>query len=211
MTLKELDVENEYTKNLPQYIRQYKCFYKFMRLLSNYIIKSVEYGKKILELMKLETSTGDVLVKLAKRVDVVYDRAYLGTTEEDAKLYYNNLKTGIYGMQSKRLSTGTLQELENNLSTVIPGITKLVIKDNMDMSVNIDVVGSITELDSDTIEKYIIPKVTGVKFNITYVPYGKDLFAFDTEKDIIDKDTGDKLYGLRGWDEGSWAPSSTTN
>lgn len=207
MTVKDLDYENEFTKKLPQYIRQYQNFFKFMKLLSNYILKSCDYGKNILELLNLEKSEGDVLVKIAKKVDVTYERNYSDNVEEDLKKYYKNLKTGIYGVQTKRLSSGTLYELKDALIRLFPGIKEVDIVDNLDMSVNLIIRGDLEDVDSKTIENYIIPQVTGVKFNITYVPYGRNLFAFDKDTDISEENP----YGEKGWDEGEWAPASTSN
>ena len=75
------------------------------------------------------------------------------------------------------------------------------------MSVNIIIRGYLEDVDSKTIENYIIPQVTGVKFNITYVPYGRNLFAFDKDTNISEGNP----YGEKGWDEGEWAPASTNN
>lgn len=207
MTLEDLIIENDYTKQLPQYIRQYRNFFKFMKMLSNYILKSVEYANNILKFLDFadKDSKGDVLIKVARKVDVLYDKAYLEETDKDK--YYDALKTGIYGMQSKRLSNGTLYELQNNLSKTIPGITTLRIFDNMNMSVNIEIVGKLEKLDSAVIENYIIPKVTGVRFDVQYIPYNEDLFALDKSEDVLDEQ-GNKLYGLYGWDKGKWAPKA---
>jgi len=207
MTLEDLDVENKFTLKLPQYIRQFDGFFKFMKMLSNYILKSEDAAKQVLNLLNLDTSEGDVLVKIAKKVNVLYNKK--SNSQEDLNNYYNNLKTGILGMQTKRLTNGSYYELKEALLRLFSGIKEVQIIDNLDMTVDINIVGDFTEIDEQTIENYIIPRVTGVKFNITYIPYGVNLFAFDKDVDMgMDTNGVTHTYGEKGWDLGEWKPLS---
>lgn len=188
MTIEELNVENSITKRIPQYIRQYEGFTKFIKLLTNYILGSVNVGENIINLMNLDNTTGDVLVKIANKLDVTINKNYNSAGEPDLNTYYKGLKIAIFGEQTKRLSDGSLIDLKNSLKTTIPNISNIVIQDNQDMTVNIQIEGDLADIDKDIINNYILPKVTGVRFIVQYILYEKDLFAFDSDESIRNKE-----------------------
>lgn len=195
MELSELKEENELTKSLPAYIRQYADFFEFLKMLSNYILKSVKHAEKILSLLDFNNSNGDVLIKIAKKVGVSYDGVY---RETDKSAYETALKIGITGMQTKRLSDGSLYSIQKSLTSTLAKEIKIVaIRDNMDMSVNIELEGNISDYNKSIIEDYILPRTTGVFFDVLYIPYSENIFAYDKNELLVkDEETNDFIRAV---------------
>lgn len=196
MTIGDLKkVENKFTETLPAHICQYTNFFDFLKKLSSYILKSTEYAETILSLLDFTKSGGDMLTKVAKKVNVAYDSVY---READDEEYDKALKIGITGVMTKRLSDGTLYSLLKSIETNLSSdIIIRAIKDNQDMTVDLELEGSITDYNKDIIEDYIIPKVTGVFFDVSYIPYAKNIFAFNkNEMLIVDDTTGDYIKAV---------------
>lgn len=184
MTIEDLNKENFITLKLPQYVREYHCFSKFIKLLTNYILSSTTPVDKIINLMNISNATGDILVKLANKLNVYSENA------DNLEKYYKNLKVGILGQQTKRITDSSLISLQEDLMTVFPEIQKLDIIDNMNMTVTLKITGDLKDVNATIIENYIVPKVTGVKFNVIYIPFGKNVFAFDLDEELKMGDDG---------------------
>lgn len=201
MKIKDLDYENICTESVPQYLKSYKHFYTFMKVLSNYVLSISKELDKIIPLLNLSNSTGDVLKKITNKLNIEIEMAHTGDEKQDLKNYYNNLRTAILGLQIKRISIGNRADLKDTILRLFPLLTgdsgSVKIIDNQNMTVNMNIVGYSESLTSKIIEEYILPSVTGVRFTVEYLNFGENLFAFDKNEFIIkDKATGEPIKAL---------------
>lgn len=200
MTIEELDFENKYCEQVPQYLKSYEKFYKFMKLFSNYILQIGNELNKILPMLNVNSSKGDILKKISQKLNIEIEKRNTGNTEEDLLNYDNDLKTAILGLQIKRLSFGTRIDLKETILSLFPVLisenSSVKIIDNQDMTVDMTIVGYSTDLTSKIIEDYILPRVTGVKFNLSYLNFGKNLFALDKAEFIVKDENNEPIKAL---------------
>ena len=131
-----------------------------------------------------------------------------------------NLKIAILGSGLKRKSDSGRENLISTILSLFKDIKKvelevpaLTIRTTEQilnpMTANITIYGEIggenanAKTITEIIEQYILPEITGVQWNITYIKYGLDLFAFDKDEPLAQHPERD--YGLLGWDLGVWA------
>ena len=202
----ELLKSNKYINQSPQYLREYEKFFRLLTMFSNYIMKSSEVFEEIINQTNVYDASGDMLEKLANRVGV-------SITDKSDPEYVDKLRIAIIGAGIKRTSKSSRYLLQEQLSNLFPSINSYTITDGgccddaVKMEMKMQVIGNISALDAKILEEFVIPKMTGVNLNITYILYGVDLFAFD--KDITLKDNPDRDYGETGWDKGEWAKISS--
>lgn len=92
--------------------------------------------------------------------------------------------------------TGGIDDLSQKWSEILPEYA-LGIKDNMDMTMDVYMVGPIEPLLTELLQKgYIVPKPAGVRVN--YYASEQALFAYDVD-----------VPGLRGYDLGYWSKDIT--
>lgn len=220
MTAEDLKVENEVTSELPQYVKEYEKFYSFMQMMSNYIKSAQIVAEDINSKLDVLSSTGDILRKLAERLNIQIGEEFVGDE--------NNLKTAIIGMSVRRAS---LSNIVNNTSlyniyssledTIIslfyPNITNVKIidkavskNDYQIMSASIYITGTITDWETGIIRNFILPNITGLLWNIYYIPFGKDIFSFDKDEPLGFEPAESRGYGEVGWDEGEWVDVETS-
>lgn len=131
-----------------------------------------------------------------------------------------NLKIAILGSGLKRKSDSGRENLISTILSLFKDIKKvelevpaLTIRTTEQilnpMTANITIYGEIggenanAKTITEIIEQYILPEITGVQWNITYIKYGLDLFAFDKDEPLAQHP--EKGYGQVGWDLGVWA------
>ena len=91
---------------------------------------------------------------------------------------------------------GGIDELADKWADVLPEYV-LGIKDNMDMTMDVYMVGPTEPLLTELLQKgYIVPKPGGVRVN--YYASEQALFAYDVD-----------VPGLRGYDLGYWSKDIT--
>lgn len=205
--LSDLLKENEATKYIPQYIREYPKFLKLMLLFSNYIESANSTLEVILDKLNLSNATGDILEKIAKRCGISVVIPFKADGTIDTELYEERLKIAILCNGTKRRSASTRVELEK-LSQLTDKIQKCEITDfaivkgaSSPMTVNVEVTGSTEAIDNQLLNDVIVPNVTGVNTGISYILYGSILFGFDREDNTM---PAGSTYGINGWDKGDW-------
>lgn len=140
--------------------------------------------------------------------------------DESINDFDTNLKIAILGSGLKRKSDSGRENLISTILSLFKDIKKvelevpaLAIRTTEQivnpMTANITIYGEIggenanAKTITEIIEQYILPKITGIQWNITYIKYGSDLFAFDKDEPLAQHP--EKGYGQVGWDLGVWA------
>ena len=93
---------------------------------------------------------------------------------------------------------GTLFSIEQKWVSIFPD-TRILIVDNQDMTMNVSVLGNISELIQDLIEHdMIIPRPQGVMINYAWSPRSVIYFAYDIDNNEYS-----------GYDTGRWSATFT--
>lgn len=179
--------ENKYTAHLPAYIREYPKFLKLLIMFSNYIQLCCDDLEYILSQLNLSTAHGAMLEKIAERLDITIEKPIVNGVVNQS-LYEQMLKIAILGNGLKRNSKADRDSL-SKLPDVFNSISKVEIKDygvlnvqqqnKTPMLINVRVTGKNDTWNSDLLEKYVLPNITGVRMIINYLIDNNNYFGFD--------------------------------
>ena len=182
--------ENKYTKHIPAYIRDYPKFCKLMVLFSNYINQVVTNLETILRQLNLNTAHGSVLETIAKRLGIEIEKP-LVNGEVDQDLYERMLKIAILGNGLKRNSKADRNSL-SKITDVFKDIIRCEIGDKgissvsqLPMYINIGITGTTTTWNTQMLEQYVLPQITGVRMIVNYMLNNDNYFGFDVNT-VID-------------------------
>jgi len=190
--IQEYLVENIHTKHIPTYLRDYPKFTKLMLGFSNYIKKMSSVIEFIISKLNLSQATGDILEKLAQRLDIYIEKPVDDNGNVIQELYEQQLKIAILGNGLKRTSNATRNALEQLLQ-IFKTITRMEITDfgieskinPAYMTVAISVRGTNETWTSDILEEYVFPNITGVGPTVNYLLDNQLYFGFDENYTII--------------------------
>lgn len=183
--------ENKYTEHVPAYIREYSKFFKLLTLFSNYIDVSNGYLETILGQLNLSKAHGAVLEKIAERLDIKIEKLVDVNGNYDKTLYEEMLKLAILGNGTKRNSRADRNSL-SKVKDVFDSIRSIEITDyakgksgNPEMFLDIVITGDNDLWTTDLVDKYVIPKITGVRTILTYLLSNSVYFGFDRQDVIV--------------------------
>lgn len=184
--------ENKYTSHVPAYIREYSKFFKLLTLFSNYINIANDYLETILSQLNLSKAHGAVLEKIAERLDIKIEKSVDVNGNYDKTLYEEMLKLAILGNGAKRNSRADRNSL-SKVKDVFDSIRYIEITDYAKsksenppkMSLNIAITGDNVLWTTDLVDKYVIPKITGVRTILTYLLSNSIYFGFDRQDVIV--------------------------
>lgn len=206
MNTSDLLNENTYTDKLPTYLRSYDMFFKFIKMLTNYVSKSIDVISYINSVLQVQGKLGENNYSKAimKIICENYDIPFMDEVDDD--ISYNNLIfAAIQCIGLKRDSFSTLEDLKKGFLNNAKIIDSYVITDSSVLSENPSVMNcslSFTSgfsLPDDFIMSVLTPEVTGVHFTSTLLNTSSSIFAYDRDNDTIENVTYD------GWDKGNWA------
>jgi hypothetical protein len=183
--------ENKYTEHVPAYIREYSKFFKLLTLFSNYINIANDYLETILSQLNLSKAHGAVLEKIAERLDIKIEKPVDVNGNYDKTLYEEMLKLAILGNGTKRNSRADRNSL-SKVKDVFDSIRSIEITDyakgksgNPEMFLDIAITGDNDLWTTDLVDKYVIPKITGVRTILTYLLSNSLYFGFDRQDVIV--------------------------
>lgn len=194
MTVAEIEEkylqENKYTETIPSYLRDYPKFIRLMKMFSNYLQDSCNVVNTILSKLNLSKASGDILEKIAQRLDISIEKPLDEHGNVNQTLYEQQLKIAILGNGLKRNSKATRESLMQ-LTKIFETIVRCEITDfsNFDgypnpMVVKLDIMGNAEVWSKEMLEKYVLPNITGLGIIVNYVLYNNMYFGFD-EHDVI--------------------------
>lgn len=179
-------VENKYTQHIPTYIREYPKFSKLLILFSNYIQQAVIQVEKISGQLNLNLARGAVLEKIAKRLDINVEKPIVNG-EVDQSLYERMLKVAILGNGLKRNSKADRNSL-SKITDIFSDILRCEIGDKgissvsqLPMYINVGITGNTTTWNTQMLEKYVLPQITGVRMIVNYMLNNDNYFGFDSD------------------------------
>lgn len=182
--------ENKYTRLIPAYIREYPKFIDLMKIFSNYIQSSVDTVEYILNKLNITDATGDILEKIAERLDICIEKPLKENGTVDQELYEQQLKIAILGNGLKRTSTANRESL-SKLVNIFSSIIKCEITDYSNssvsqtpMTVQIDITGTNDIWSREMLEQYVLPNITGVRIVVNYILNNNMYFGHDIH-DVI--------------------------
>lgn len=182
--------ENKNTKMIPTYLRDYEKFYRLMKIFSNYIQYSIDLVHSILNMLNINNAVGDVLEKIAQRLDIYIEKPINPDGTVNTTLYWQQLKIAILGNGLKRTSKADRNSL-SKIIDIFTGIRRVEITDRaiqkenaIPMDIYITVVGTEDVWNRDMLEKYVLPNITGVGGVVSYLLDNDIYFGFDTENAI---------------------------
>lgn len=183
--------ENKYTEHVPAYIREYPKFFKLMKLFSNYINIANDYLEVILNQLNLSKAHGAMLEKIAERLDITIEKPVDASGNYDKTLYEEMLKLAILGNGLKRNSRADRNSLDK-IKDVFGSIRSVETTDyaksisgEPEMFLNVTITGDNDLWDTSLIEKYVMPKITGVRTILTYLLSNTLYFGFDRQDIVV--------------------------
>lgn len=184
-------VENKNTKHIPAYIRDYPKFLKLLILFSNYIRVASDSIETVLSKLNIENATGNVLEKIAERLDIYIEKPLNSAGEVNQDLYERRLRIAILGSGLKKESKASRASMMRILE-IFKSILKLEITDfsnskdySNPMTLRLDVVGNTDVWSAKMLEKYVFPDITGVNTVVTYLLDNDIYFGFDRDDVIV--------------------------
>lgn len=195
MTIAEVEElylqENKYTEMIPSYLRDYPKFIRLMKMFSNYTQNSCNVIETILSKLNLQSATGDILEKIAQRINISIEKPLDENGNVNQSLYEQQLKIAILGNGLKRNSKATRESLMK-LTNIFSSIVRCEITDFSNfkgyanpMIVQLDIMGNAEVWSKEMLEKYVLPNITGIGIVVNYVLYNNIYFGFD-KHNIID-------------------------
>lgn len=183
-------VENKNTKYIPAYIRDYPKFIRLLKLFSNYIQVAAKSIESILSQLNLNNASGNVLEKIAERLDIYIEKPLDSNGNIKQDLYESQLRIAILGNGLKKESKATRASIMKILD-IFKSIIRIEVTDFSNskdypnpMTLQLDVVGNTDVWDTKMLEKYVFPDITGVNTIVTYLLNNDIYFGFD-RNDII--------------------------
>lgn len=182
--------ENKHTELLPAYIREYNKFYRLLKMFSNYIQNAVDIVEGIIENFNLSAATGDVLNKIAQRLDIYIEEPLNEDGTVNEELYEQQLKIAILGNGLKRTSLANRDSL-NKILGIFSSIRSCEITDysvtgsRIPMYIYISIVGANDTWTTEMLEKYVFPNITGVGVVVNYRLDNNIYFGFDTDNVLL--------------------------
>lgn len=198
--------EAVYANSLPTYLRSYKRFYLFVKLITEYVRDSVKVLQKVNDIIlnqgyvDVRTYSRNVLNMLATNYGVA------GTdTQSSAEIY-----DAIQCIGVSRTAFATLDDIRKGFLDAARSISAYTILDNSivsseaartSMTCQLTVYPK-TQLSQEFINSVIVIKVTGVFFTYS-TQYGR-VFAYDYDE----ADVSGSTVTYSGWEKGKWAPET---
>lgn len=209
ITVDNLISEGKSVTAVPAYLTKYKLFYSWIQAINGYIkLTYTDNAVKILKFLAPAKADNNISQELlSDKMGITFPNAI--TDSNIRKIF---LMGSAIGFSTQAYIEGLEELIKNSCS---PAITDIRITDNSIlkgddkevMKITAFIVGTFpinTDAEKQAVitalKNYFIPDVTGVALDIIYINKDSDIFAYDFEEDEI----GDKLYRMRGWDEGHW-------
>lgn len=229
MEIKNIFKDNIINKRVPHYIRDsnenievdpqsiendtrsYRRFFRLLKILSNYIGNSFDQIEQIIQETNLDIARESMLETIAKRLGVIVEKPIDDEGKIDHTLYEERLKIAILGRGAKRVAVSSFADIDR-IKEIYPDTTieatdfSILAQNPVPMQLNISMFGPSSAFNEKLLEQDVLSRVTGVLKEQSYIQYGKNLFAFDSDIDV-DVEEGIN-YGQKGWDEGEWVKTT---
>lgn len=192
-------------KETEDYIKLLTSQYQMAEKFKEWLRKNIDICKDIMEaannmnnVFDLDFAVGaqlDIIGQIVGQKRVLPFQPSDGTDPNlDDDMYRTLLKAKI----ALNHWDGKLLSIEQKWTSIFPG-TSIVIVDNQDMTINVSVLGEISELVQELIENdMIIPRPQAVQINYAWSPRRAIIFAYDMDNDEYS-----------GYDKGQWSTDYT--